>query len=52
MEPECTSLFCQEVLLGGVDNASGQHLDYATLEVGLIHYTFLFLLGAEANTLM
>lgn len=32
VETECTSLFCQEVLLSGVDNASGQHLDYATLK--------------------
>ncbi len=29
---ECTSLFCQEVLLSGVDNAAGQYLDYATLK--------------------
>lgn len=42
VEPECTSLFCQ-VLLSGVDNASGQYLDYATLKVCLIHYYFLFL---------
>lgn len=28
-----TSLFCQEVLLSGVDNASGQYLDYATLKL-------------------
>lgn len=32
VETECTSLFCQEVLLSGVDNASGQYLDYATLK--------------------
>lgn len=37
-ETECTLLFCQEVLLSGVDNASGQYLDYATLKVCLIHY--------------
>lgn len=33
VENECTSLFCQEVLLSGVDNASGQYLDYATLKL-------------------
>lgn len=33
VETECTSLFCQEVLLSGVDNASGQYLDYATLKL-------------------
>lgn len=48
IETECTSLFCQEVLLSGVDNATGQYLDYATLEVCLIHY-FFFLLGAVAT---
>ena len=35
---ECTSLFCQEVLLSGVDNASGQYLDYATLKLCRNHY--------------
>lgn len=33
VETECTSLFCQEVLLSWVDNASGQYLDYATVKL-------------------
>lgn len=33
VEAACTSLFCQEVLLSGVDNASGQYLDYATVKL-------------------
>lgn len=47
VETERTSLFCQEVLLSGVDNASGQYLDYATLRLRWIHDQFL---GAVAAT--
>lgn len=43
VETECTSLFCQEVLLSGVDNASRQYLDYVTPKLCLLHYYFFIL---------
>ena len=39
---KCTSLFCQEVLLSGVDNTSGQCLDYATQKLYQICYSYFF----------
>ena len=47
VETECTS----EVLLSGVDNASGQYLDYATLRLCLIHnYSFPPVCAAAATS--